>query len=182
MRHVSKVNLNSTPCFSYLFIYVIISYINIIIFKKCIVNIFLYAVLSLVERIHLQKLTMSLSQRRAALVEELCKEGMDEFARLVDSPGCKSHTDMDICIRRRDHISHFVLRSAVAFNTLKKRWFLKQEARLFKWRFSSLDNEGIRQFMSINNFNFTPVRCLLHYFRFDVPQINGLAIFFIISR
>lgn len=140
-------------------------------------------VLSLVERIHLQKLTMSLSQRRAALVEELRKEGMDEFASLVDSSGCKSHTDMDIRIRRRDHISHFVLRSAVAFNAFKKRWFFKQEARLFKWRFSSLDNEGIRQFMSINNFNFTPVGyCLLYYFKFNVPQINGLTIFFIVFR
>lgn len=114
-------------------------------------------VLSLVERIHLRKLTTSVLQRRAALVEELREEGIDEFAKLVDSPGCRSYTDMDIRIRRRDHISHFVLRSAVAFNALKKRWFFKQEARLFKWRFSSLDNEGIRQFMYINNFNFTPI-------------------------
>lgn len=103
-----------------------------------------------------------MSQRKAVLVEELRKEGMDDFARLIDSPGCKSHTDMDIRIRRRDHTSHFVLRSAVAFNALKKRWFFKQEARLFKWRFTSLDSEGIRQFMHLNNFNFTPVGyCLL---------------------
>ncbi|XP_011701144.1 PREDICTED: DNA primase large subunit-like isoform X2 [Wasmannia auropunctata] len=114
-------------------------------------------VLSLVERIHLRKLTMSVSQRRAALVEQLRKEGIDEFAGLIDSPGCKSHTDMDIRVRRRDHVSHFVLRSTVAFNELKKRWFFKQEARLFKWRFSSLDNEGVRRFMCVNNFDFTPI-------------------------
>lgn len=108
---------------------------------------------------------MSVSQRRAALVEELLNKGMDEFARLVDSPGCRSYTDMDIRIRRRDHISHFILRSAVAFNMFKKRWFFKQEARLFKWRFSSLDNKGIGQFMCVNNFNFIPVGyCLLQYF------------------
>lgn len=118
---------------------------------------YISVVLSLVEHIHLKKLTMSVSQRRAALIEELRKEGMDEFAKLIDSPGCRSHTDMDIHIRRRDHISYFILRSAVAFNVLKKRWFFKQEARLFKWRFSSLDNEGIRQFMCINNFDFIPV-------------------------
>lgn len=162
----------------------IISYINIITFFKHRVNIFLYVVvLSLVERIHLRKLTTSVLQRRAALVEELREEGIDEFAKLVDSPGCRSYTDMDIRIRRRDHISHFVLRSAVAFNALKKRWFFKQEARLFKWRFSSLDNEGIRQFMYINNFNFTPVSCcLLQHFRFNAPEINGLEIFSIVSR
>ncbi|KYN07625.1 PREDICTED: DNA primase large subunit-like [Cyphomyrmex costatus] len=112
-------------------------------------------VLSLVERIHLQKLTMSVSQRRVALVEELHKQGIDEFARLINSSGCKSLTYMDIRARRRDHISHFMLRSTVAFNEYKKRWFFKQEARLFKWRFSSLNNEGIRQFMCINNFDFT---------------------------
>ncbi|XP_077260817.1 DNA primase large subunit isoform X2 [Temnothorax americanus] len=104
-------------------------------------------VLCLVERIHLQKLTMSVSQRKAALVEKLRKEGMDKFATLVDSPGCRSHTDMDICARRNDHISHLILRSVVAFNALKKHWFFKQEARLFKWRFSSLDNEGFRRFI-----------------------------------
>ncbi|XP_018060402.1 PREDICTED: DNA primase large subunit-like isoform X1 [Atta colombica] len=114
-------------------------------------------VLSLVERIHLQKLTMSVSQRRVALIEELYKQGLNEFGRLIKSSGCKSCTDMDIRIRRRDHISHFMLRSTVVFNESKKRWFFKQEARLFKWRFSSLDNEGIRQFMHINNFNFSPI-------------------------
>ncbi|EFN83692.1 DNA primase large subunit [Harpegnathos saltator] len=113
-------------------------------------------VLTLVERIHFQKLLMSVSKRRAALVEELYKQGLDEFARLINSPGCKSHTDMDIHIRRKDHMSHVILRSVVAFNTVKKRWFFKQEARLFKWRFSSLDNEGIRCFMQIYNFDFTP--------------------------
>ncbi|KAL6442344.1 hypothetical protein ACFW04_002534 [Cataglyphis niger] len=114
-------------------------------------------VLTLVERIHLEKLTMSVSQRKAALVKELYKEGINEFARLINSPGCKSHTDEDIRIRRKDHISHFILRSVVAFNAFKKRWFFKQETRLFKWRFSSLNNEGIKQFMHINNFDFTPI-------------------------
>ncbi|XP_012521525.1 DNA primase large subunit isoform X2 [Monomorium pharaonis] len=117
-------------------------------------------VLCLVERIHLQKLTMTVSQRKAALVEVLRKEGLNEFARLIDSPGCKFHSDKcntrtcNIYIRRRDHISHFVLRSAFAFNVFKKRWFFKQETRLFKWRSSSLDNKGIRQFIQINNFKF----------------------------
>jgi len=117
----------------------------------------------LVERIHLQKLTLSISQRRTALVEKLRKERIDEFAGLIDSSGCKSHTDMDIRVRRRDHISHFILRSTVAFNEFKKRWFFKQEARLFKWRFSSLDNEGIRKFMCVNNFDFIPVGYYLLY-------------------
>lgn len=115
----------------------------------------------MVEHIHLQKLTMSVSQRKAILVEMLCKEGLDEFARLIDSPGCRSHTDMDIHNRRKDHISHFILRSVVAFDSLKKRWFFKQESRLFKWRFSSLDDEGIKQFIRVNNFDLIPVsHCL----------------------
>ncbi|KAL0099241.1 hypothetical protein PUN28_020071 [Cardiocondyla obscurior] len=114
-------------------------------------------VLSLVERIHLGNLTMSVSQRRAALVKELLKEEITEFARLIDSRGHGSNTDVDICARKRDHISHFVLRSVVAFDASKKRWFFKQEARLFKWRFSSLNSEGIRRFMCVNNFDFIPI-------------------------
>ncbi|XP_018304460.1 DNA primase large subunit isoform X2 [Mycetomoellerius zeteki] len=136
-------------------------------------------VLSLVERIHLQKLTMSVSQRRVALVEELCKQGIDEFARLINSSGCKSCTDMDIRVRRRDHISHFMLRSTVAFNEFKKSWFVKQEARLFKWRFTSLDNEGIRQFMCINNFDFRPIsqnekEKIREYLQMSSPNINDV--------
>lgn len=128
-------------------------------------------VLTFVERIHLQKLSMPVSKRKAALVEELHKQGLDEFATLINSPGCKSHTDMDIYARRRDHISHVTLRSVVAFDAYKKRWFFKQEARLFKWRFSSLDNEGIRRFMQIYNFDFTPVGCaLILYIKFDNCQ------------
>lgn len=111
----------------------------------------------MVERIHLQKLKIPVSQRKVALVKELYNEGIDEFARLINSSGCKSHTDENIRVRRRDHVSHFILKSVVAFNELKKRWFFKQEARLFKWRFSSLNNEGIKQFMRINNFDFIPV-------------------------
>ncbi|XP_024867223.1 DNA primase large subunit-like isoform X2 [Temnothorax curvispinosus] len=136
-------------------------------------------VLSLVERIHLKKLTMSVSQRKAALVEKLREEGMDKFATLVDSPGCKSHTDTDICARRNDHISHLILRSVVAFNAFKKHWFLKQEARLFKWRFSSLDNEGVRQFMCVNNFVFTPIsqsekEDIREYLRISSPHVSDI--------
>ncbi|XP_011347187.2 DNA primase large subunit isoform X1 [Ooceraea biroi] len=136
-------------------------------------------VLALVERIHLRKSTMSISQRRAALVEELRKEEMNEFARLISSPGCKSHTSTDIRTRKRDHVSHFVLRSAVAFNKRKKQWFFKQEARLFKWRFSSLDNEGIWQFMRINNFRFTPISQdekmdIKGYLKTCSPQISDI--------
>lgn len=120
------------------------------------------AVLSLVEHIHLRELKGTISQRREALTKELYKEGIDEFARLIDKPGCKSHTNIDIHIRKRDHISHFILRSAIAFNVLKTRWFFKQEVRLFKWRFSSLDSDGIKQFMHINNFDFTPVSYCLY--------------------
>ncbi|XP_012220272.2 DNA primase large subunit-like isoform X1 [Linepithema humile] len=114
-------------------------------------------VLTLVERIHLQKMILSVSQRKAALIKELQQKELHEFANLINSSGCKSHTDLNIHVRRRDHISHFVLKSTVAFNVLKKRWFFKQEMRLFKWRFTSLDNEGIKQFMRINNFDFEPI-------------------------
>lgn len=130
---------------------------------------------------------MSVSQRKVALVNELYKEGIDEFAKLINSTECKSHTDEDIRIRRRDHISHFVLRSVVAFNVLKKRWFFKQETRLFKWRFSSLNNEGIKQFMRINDFNFTPVGllsciCYIIYIYYFTNFLNSILFHFQISQ
>lgn len=130
-------------------------------------------VLTLLERIHLQKLSMSVSKRKTALVEELYKQGLNEFATLINSPGCKSDTNMDIYVRRRDHISHVILRSVVAFDKCKKRWFYKQETRLFKWRFSLLDNEDIRRLMQIYNFDFAAVGyCLILYIKFDLSNLK----------
>lgn len=64
---------------------------------------------------------------------------------------------MEQLLRRNDCMSHFILGSAFSFDHAKRVWFFTQETRLFKWRFSSLDKEGIRAFNSINGLQYTAI-------------------------
>ncbi|XP_066987371.1 DNA primase large subunit [Macrobrachium rosenbergii] len=62
--------------------------------------------------------------------------------------------------RRRDHISHFILRLAYCRTEELRRWFILHETDLFKARFlhvSKSNQDNIRTFMSQNNLNFTPM-------------------------
>ncbi|KAG7187784.1 hypothetical protein KM043_016822 [Ampulex compressa] len=140
-------------------------------------------VLKLVERVALQNRTKSLSQRKVILTQELENCELFDFAKLINAPGAKSHTNVDLYIRRKDHVSHFILRSAFSFENQKREWLLKQEGRLFKLRYISLDNDGIKQFHLINGIHYTPIsgrekatirRCLETCF----PTTNGCNIEF----
>mmetsp|Transcript_27483 Transcript_27483/g.65469 ORF Transcript_27483/g.65469 Transcript_27483/m.65469 type:complete len:516 (+) Transcript_27483:54-1601(+) len=44
--------------------------------------------------------------------------------------------------KRKDQISHYILRMAYSRTEELRRWFLRQEEQLFKYRFSALDVEG----------------------------------------
>ncbi|XP_068231389.1 DNA primase large subunit [Palaemon carinicauda] len=62
--------------------------------------------------------------------------------------------------RRRDHISHFILRLAYCRTEELRRWFIQHETDLFKARFmhiSASNQDSVRTFMSKNNLNFEPI-------------------------
>ena len=99
----------------------------------------------------------SVEERKATLLNSLRKDGFNYSVRLLNGLGCSSHTDMELQARRRDHVSHYILRLAYCQNMELRRWFVNMEVEYLKLRFSSLNKEGILKLMALNDFDYTPV-------------------------
>ncbi|CAL7943762.1 unnamed protein product [Xylocopa violacea] len=90
----------------------------------------------------------TVEERKQYLSTTLAKEGLKFFAHLLYGKGCKT-TDTELQYRRKDHISHFILRLSYCRDPDRQAWFIQQETDLFKLRFSSLDKEGIEKLLTI---------------------------------
>ncbi|XP_053978780.1 DNA primase large subunit-like isoform X1 [Hylaeus volcanicus] len=92
-----------------------------------------------------------LKDRKDELCTVLAKDGLKYFVHLLLAKGCNSSTEMDLQCRKKDHLSHFIMRLSYCQNPERSMWFVKQEVELFKLRFDSLDKEGIEKLLSMHN-------------------------------
>jgi DNA primase large subunit len=113
-------------------------------------------ILRAVDDINLRGLNKHSEEFKAALTAELKRLGLKGFAKLINGAGC-GNTELELRLRRRDHISHFILRLAYCRSEELRRWFIARELDLFRIRFSSLSAEGIKLFMQINSLKYEPV-------------------------
>nr|KAF6507392.1 DNA primase subunit 2 [Rousettus aegyptiacus] len=60
--------------------------------------------------------------------------------------------------RRRDHISHFILRLAYCQSEDLRRWFIQQEMDLLRFRFSILPKDKIQDFLKDSHLHFEAIR------------------------
>eukprot|EP01147_Barroeca_monosierra_P010010 gene10010-2184_t len=60
--------------------------------------------------------------------------------------------------RRRDYISHFILRLAYCRTEDLRRWFITQETELFRHRIMNEDSSTIHQLFRMNNMHYDVVR------------------------
>ncbi|PNJ23841.1 PRIM2 isoform 2 [Pongo abelii] len=63
--------------------------------------------------------------------------------------------------RRRDHISHFILRLAYCQSEELRRWFIQQEMDLLRFRFSILPKDKIQDFLKDSQLQFEAVSIFL---------------------
>lgn len=114
-------------------------------------------VLQTVESTAVQPENKSLKDFRNALVTALKRENFLGYAKLVNSSGCPPNPDFEA--RRKDHVSHFILRLAYCQNETLQGFFLKHETDLFKCRFYSLSEskEGMKQFLANSGFHYQPI-------------------------
>ncbi|KAH0554444.1 DNA primase large subunit-like [Cotesia glomerata] len=99
----------------------------------------------------------TIEERKLALKNALKKDGYNYAAKLLTAVGCSSHTDMDIEARKRDVLSHFILRLAYSQNPELRKWFVVMEVEYMKLRLTSLNNEGMSKLLAINNFTYKPI-------------------------
>ncbi|XP_068183599.1 DNA primase large subunit [Antennarius striatus] len=59
--------------------------------------------------------------------------------------------------RRKDHISHFILRLAYCQTEDLRRWFIQQEIDLFRFRFSTLTSQQKLEFLHRNNLQYDTI-------------------------
>ncbi|KAB1261343.1 DNA primase large subunit [Camelus dromedarius] len=66
--------------------------------------------------------------------------------------------------RRRDHISHFILRLAYCQSEDLRRWFIQQEMDLLRFRFSILPKDKVQSFLKDSHLQFEAVSIFLEPF------------------
>eukprot|EP00041_Stephanoeca_diplocostata_P015417 m.294251 g.294251 ORF g.294251 m.294251 type:complete len:527 (+) comp20029_c0_seq1:107-1687(+) len=59
--------------------------------------------------------------------------------------------------RRKDHISHFILRLAYCKSEDLRRWFLTHECELFRYRFDLEDGHSVNAFLKDNGMSYVPM-------------------------
>lgn len=97
-------------------------------------------------------------ERKQNLSAALTKDGLKYYAHLLYAKGYNSPTETDLEYRRKDHISHFILRLSYCFESENLSWFINQEVEFFKLRFSSLDKEGIEKLLNTHKIDCQQVR------------------------
>ncbi|XP_016970033.1 DNA primase large subunit [Drosophila rhopaloa] len=87
---------------------------------------------------------------------ELTREGLRSYLRLC-SAGGGTKQEADMQTRRRDYISHFILRLAYSRSEDLIRWFVAREMELFRYKFAALSSAEVKQFLEANNFDVHPL-------------------------
>ncbi|MEE6476557.1 hypothetical protein FKM82_011124 [Ascaphus truei] len=59
--------------------------------------------------------------------------------------------------RRKDHISHFILRLAYCQSEDLRRWFIQQEMDLFRFRFGEVPKEKVQEFLKSNDLEYVAI-------------------------
>lgn len=113
-------------------------------------------ILRTVERLNLSGQVKSSDEWMNKLYDDFAKHKY--FILNAEKSLEKKRADVEAA-RRRDHISHFILRLAYCRTEELRRWFIAHESDLFRARFIHCSRNGsdIKNFMLSNNLHFTPI-------------------------
>uniref|UniRef100_A0A3B4A007 DNA primase large subunit n=1 Tax=Periophthalmus magnuspinnatus TaxID=409849 RepID=A0A3B4A007_9GOBI len=102
-----------------------------------------------VERLKLLKTVENVGISHVKVSEEYKKKLDSEFKNL-NFPNKESEYDK----RRKDHISHFILRLAYCQTEDLRRWFIQQEVDIFRYRFNDLKPKHKLEFLHRNDLQY----------------------------
>uniref|UniRef100_A0A8C5HCN1 DNA primase large subunit n=1 Tax=Gouania willdenowi TaxID=441366 RepID=A0A8C5HCN1_GOUWI len=83
--------------------------------------------------------------------------------------------------RRKDHISHFILRLAYCQTEDLRRWFIQQEVDLFRYRFNDLSPKQKLEFLHRNNLQYDTIgieekKALKDKLLNSSPGVSGITV------
>uniref|UniRef100_A0A034W7G2 DNA primase large subunit n=1 Tax=Bactrocera dorsalis TaxID=27457 RepID=A0A034W7G2_BACDO len=119
-------------------------------------------VLRILEQANSKNLRFLSDEWKESVNTELNREGLRGYLRLCMGNSVNPSTDsnkyeQELQARRRDYISHFILRLAYCRTEELKRWFLTREMELFKYKFSSMSSTDIKHFLELNKLEYVPL-------------------------
>lgn len=99
---------------------------------------------------------------KTSFFNELINEGLKYYVRLIQHSGNSSMsnhqlTEADLHARRKDYISHFMLRFSYCTSDDLRDWFWLREKELFRLKFSFLSSKDIAEFLQKNNLSYQPI-------------------------
>ncbi|TMS04698.1 DNA primase large subunit [Larimichthys crocea] len=116
-----------------------------------------------VDRLKLLKTIENLGVSYVKLSEQYSKKLEAEFKTLSfpyrpEADDRKTQTGpSELEKRRKDHISHFILRLAYCQTEDLRRWFIQQEVDLFRYRFNNLPPKQKLEFLHRNNLQYDTI-------------------------
>ncbi|KAI1708182.1 eukaryotic and archaeal DNA primase, large subunit domain-containing protein [Ditylenchus destructor] len=108
-------------------------------------------------RLKVLKKIESLKERFGSARDQYRKEYLKEITTLMPLAVLACSPDELAEERRKDTISHFILRLAFCQNQEQSEWFVRQETELFKMRFQLEPIGSIMQFLRLNKIDLEPV-------------------------
>jgi len=118
----------------------------------------LLPVLRTIERINLGKHVKFSDEWKLALKNDLMKQNIwRSYFQLSSSIEDENQVELMLDARRKDHISHFLLRLAYCRTEESRRWFVSLESDLFRYRFAEEKSDNVQDFMKKNKLNYIPV-------------------------
>lgn len=135
--------------------------------------------LCIIERIG-SKQAKNSDDYKSALKNELQKNQLNFFIRKNVEINDLSNDLYDD--RRKDHISHSILRLAYCRTEEQRRWFINQEVDLFRFRLNNENADSFKSFLELNHLDYQPIqddeKNCIHSLIFDSnPSIKRENIF-----
>lgn len=79
------------------------------------------------------------------------------FLKTNDNNEDEQNISRNLEWRKRDHISHFILRLAYCRSEELRKWFLEKEVDLFRFRFLQESSKSIQTFLKLNKLEYVPI-------------------------
>uniref|UniRef100_A0A3Q3W1N1 DNA primase large subunit n=1 Tax=Mola mola TaxID=94237 RepID=A0A3Q3W1N1_MOLML len=109
-----------------------------------------------VDRLKLLKTTENLGVSYVKVSEDYAKKLGAEL-KTLNFPYRSENGPSEYEKRRKDHISHFILRLAYCQTEDLRRWFIQQEVDLFRYRFNELNAKQKLEFLHKNNLQYDTI-------------------------